>query len=82
MFSREKKLFGKMFCGLNIFDYICTRIVIEKKMEALIKRHLNRMQTVRLDFVRGFHPNFQMFLRKSDFYVIISYFSRRFDFYS
>ena len=34
MFSRENKLFGKMFCGLNIFDYICTRIVIEKKMEA------------------------------------------------
>lgn len=37
MFSRENKLFGKMFCGLNIFfDYICTQIVIEKKMEALI----------------------------------------------
>ena len=36
MFSRENKLFGKMFCGLNIFDYICTRIVIEKKMEALL----------------------------------------------
>ena len=27
--------------------------VIEKKMEVLIKRHLNRMQTVKLDFVRS-----------------------------
>lgn len=81
MFSRENKLFGKMFCGLNIFDYICTRIVIEKKMEALLIALYNGSLFVgNLCIRRG--VNFQMFLRKSDFYVIISYFSRRFDFYS
>ena len=45
-----------MFYLINIFCYLCIRnriIIVLKDMESLIRRHLNRMQNVSLEFVRG-----------------------------
>ena len=41
-----------MFVVLNISFYFCLR-KNQLKMESLIRRHLNRMQAVTLDFVRS-----------------------------